>query len=444
LRRTKVFHAESHGGDIDHVCRDGQNPQGDDRPDADAHEAVRPGCQQEPGEDERRTGKSRHDEPDEADDDNDDCQRKKHSPMMPRLDAAASFRFAITLTAWTIASTVAPRTFAERGGQVAVVQHSVSFQISVVPQPDEDVVEACKYELTLLDPERRIKGMWVMFERSLDVLRYSHDVDVRTFARRHDMALLFPFHCRSKSETGGDMNVDPPRGLGRALFAGITQLAERSGHPELSSSRLILLGFSGTGSLVARLAAYAPDRVVAVIPTDPGHFDPLGMDTITLPPRVAAIPQLVLSGGADAVSGTERPYAYFRRHFDQGAPWTFVVQNRAPHCCIMNAKALILEWLDAVVVRRITRAAGDYGFIKTEPTDATDCPGQTPPIRSSWCRSPKDTWGGQNWSVTSAAVQRSQRSPQGMMPAGWLPTRAFANEWRAFVTRSEHPVTMPP
>jgi len=52
---------------------------------------------------------------------------------------------------------------------------------------------------------------------------------------------------------------------------------------------------------------------------------------------------------ADAVSGTQRPYAYFQRYFDQGASWTFVVQNRVPHCCIMNAKALILGWLDAVL-----------------------------------------------------------------------------------------------
>jgi len=39
---------------------------------------------------------------------------------------------------------------------------------------------------------------------------------------------------------------------------------------------------------------------------------------------------------------------YFQRHFDQGAPWTFVVQNMVPHCCIMNAKALILGWLEPV------------------------------------------------------------------------------------------------
>jgi hypothetical protein len=237
---------------------------------------------------------------------------------------------------------------------------------SVASQPGEDLAAACRYELTLTNASRRVQGVWVIFERSRDMLLYYQDAEVRAFARRHDLALLFPFHCRSISETGGDMNVDPAKGLGRALFAAFTQLAEILTHPELA------------------------------------------------------------------------------RHFDQGAPWTFVVQNKAPHCCIMNAKALILEWLDAVVVQRVTRASGSYGFIRTQPSDAVDCPDQSDPVRRSWCRSPKDTWGGGNWSVTTAAVERSPNAPTGMMPAGWLPTVAFAKQWVAFVTQPEHPVTLPP
>src|SRR5262249_24362124 len=160
------------------------------------------------------------------------------------------------------------------------------------------------------------------------------------FAQRHDFALMYPFHCAAKSSAmKGDMNVDPSKGLGRELFAALTQFAESSRHPELASTKIILLGFSGTGSLVGRFPEYAPDRILAVIASDPGHFDPLGMDTIILSTKATTIPQLILVGSDDAVSGTERPYAYFRKYFDQGAPWTFVVQNGTPHCCIINAKA---------------------------------------------------------------------------------------------------------
>ena len=319
-----------------------------------------------------------------------------------------------------------------------------TFETSVAPRDDEDIAEACRYEMTVMAPSRPIKGVWVIFERSLGTLQYYRDADVRALARQQDLALLFPLHCRSKSDAGGDIDVDPRRGLGRALFTALTQLAERSGHPELASAKLILLGFSGTGSLVARMTEYAPDRVIASIPTHAGHSDPVGMDTITLSQTAATIPQLILVGSADAVSGTQRPYDYFRRHFDKGAPWTFVVQNRVPHCCIMNAKALMLEWLDAVVVQRLTRATGRFGFIAAQPTDATGCPGQPDPVRTSLCLGPRDYWGGQNWSVSSASVGRRKAPPKGMMPAGWLPTDVFAQHWRSFITESQHPVTMPP
>ena len=106
------------------------------------------------------------------------------------------------------------------------------------------------------------------------------------------------------------MNVDPSKGIGRALFSALTLLARTSGDPELASAKLILLGFSGTGSLVGRLAELRRTGF-SRHSTDPGHSDPLGMDTISLSPTAAAIPQLILSGSADAVSGTQRPYAYF-------------------------------------------------------------------------------------------------------------------------------------
>jgi hypothetical protein len=96
-----------------------------------------------------------------------------------------------------------------------------------------------------------------------DMLRYYGDSDVQAFATRHGWALLLPFHCGAKSGTDGDMNMDPSKGLGRALRS------------------------------------------------------------------------------TDRITGTQRPYAYFRKYFDRGASWTFVVQNKTPHCCVINAKTLM-------------------------------------------------------------------------------------------------------
>jgi dienelactone hydrolase len=332
--------------------------------------------------------------------------------------------------------------------QPATAEPGVVLQTSVTPQAGDDLAADCRYELTVLDPAKPIKAVWVIFDRGRDMLRYYGDPDVHAFALRHDWALLLPFHCPAKSYEGrpekGEMHMDPAQGLGRALFAALTQLAERARHPELTTSPLILLGFSGTGSLVARFTGYAPERIAAVIASGPGHFEPLGMDTIDLASAASAIPQLVIAGSADAITGTSRPYAYFKRHFERGAPWTFVVQNAVPHCCIINAKALVLRWLDAVVIQRLTRARGSYGFVKTAPSTIDECPKPYPPAKPIWCSGTKDSWGGENWTVSAATVANRDEPPRGMLSAGWLPTPAFAKEWRAFVTKAKHPITSLP
>jgi hypothetical protein len=192
---------------------------------------------------------------------------------------------------------------------------------------------------------------------------------------------------------------------------------------------------------VGRFAEYSPDRVLAVIAGNPGHGDPMGVDTITLSPKAVLIPQLVLAGSDDRITGTQRPYADFRKYFDQGAPWTFVVQNKVPHCCIINAKALVLQWLDAVVVRRLTRSTGSYGFIKTRESEGGDCPKSAAPI----CVVARKTRGVARigWSVPQASTG-VRNAPLGMIAAGWLPDRKFAREWLSFVTKAAHPVTSLP
>ena len=127
------------------------------------------------------------------------------------------------------------------------------------------------------------------------------------FACWYDLALLLAFHCRGKS-TNGDINVEPAKGLGRALFAALDQLGQLSKHPELGSVDAILMGFSGAGVLVARFPEFAPERVRAVIAAGPGHHDSVGVNTISLSRKAASIPQMILAGGGDAVSGTQRPY----------------------------------------------------------------------------------------------------------------------------------------
>ena len=72
------------------------------------------------------------------------------------------------------------------------------------------------------------------------------------------------------------------------LRAALEQFHARTTRDQ-ASAKLILLGFSGTGSLVGRFAEYAPDRVLAIIAANPGH-NPLGLETIELSRKGTAIP----------------------------------------------------------------------------------------------------------------------------------------------------------
>jgi hypothetical protein len=123
-----------------------------------------------------------------------------------------------------------------------------------------------------------------------------------------------------------------------------------------------------------------------------------------------------------------------------------VMQNKTPYCCVINVKPLMMEWLEATVVRRIRPdgKANSYGFIRTAPETKEGCPNLFPPAVPIWCDGTKDAWGGENWSVTTAIVGRRQSGSEGMKPAGWLATSDFAKHWLSFIRQGEHPITSLP
>ena len=314
-----------------------------------------------------------------------------------------------------------------------------SFETAVTPLSNETFAGPCLYDLSLPAGRRAIRAVWVTFDRGQDIMKFYSDPEVVAFARQHDLALMMPHQCPAKNAPGGpkEMDMDPSHGIGRALFTALDQFARVTGHAELSSAKLILLGFSGTGALFAHFVGYAPDRIVASIPTNPGHYDPVGVDNVQLPSSALAVPELIVTGGADKISGTQRPYDYFRLYRDRGAPWAFLVQNKTPHCCVINTKALILDWLAQIIrmrrpsstkpLRKVDDSRGWMGFMRTCPSDV------------------HDDWGAPTWDVCEASIQPAgQAAPKGKIPAGWLPSLRVATEWLEFVKRPTHPTTSLP
>lgn len=169
------------------------------------------------------------------------------------------------------------------------------YRTSVTPQAGETLQDRCYYQLLLPVAERRVRSVFVIFERGWQIGNLYYDPVMVDFAASHQIGLLLAQHCRSKERE--DMDVMPEHGIGRALFTALRQFASDSHHPELDQSDLIFFSFSGGGSLVARMAGFAPGRTLAVIAYAPGQYEPLGMDTIDLPKQAFNVPQLIIANG---------------------------------------------------------------------------------------------------------------------------------------------------
>jgi len=311
------------------------------------------------------------------------------------------------------------------------------YRTYVTPTSTETMLGPCEYELTLRDASKPVSAVLVIIERGWQVGNLYFDPEVTSFAERHDLALVLARHCRAKTEGPNkeeDMDIIPEHGIGRALLQSLNQFAQQSRHPELAESKLILFSFSGGGSMVARMVAYAPDRMLAAIEYAPGHWDPIGIDTLKLPEAALSVPQFIIANGADNICGTQRPYAYFRRYHDRAA-MTFMIQNRVPHCCVMNVTYIVLLWLEDVIEQRspsattkqllpIDRRKAWQGFIELENSGVMD--GWKEPV----------------WNVVDAWTKPYGSSvPTSTQDAGWLPSKRFAEAWLTFEKTREHPIT---
>jgi dienelactone hydrolase len=311
------------------------------------------------------------------------------------------------------------------------------YRTYVKPTSAETMRGPCDYELTLRDASRPVKAVLVIIERGWQVGNLYFDPEVTSFAERHDLAIVLARHCRAKTDGPNgeeDMDIIPEHGIGRALLQSLNQFAEQSHHPELAESKLILFSFSGGGSMVARMVAYAPDRILAAVEYAPGHWEPIGIDTVKLPEAALSVPQFIIANGADNICGTQRPYAYFEQYHNR-APITFMIQNRVPHCCVMNVTQIVLLWLEDVIEQQqptaatktrapIDRGQAWLGFMQVENSGVLD------------------SWKEPVWNVVDAWIKPyGSNPPAGARDAGWLPSKRFAEAWLAFEKTREHPIT---
>ncbi len=306
-----------------------------------------------------------------------------------------------------------------------------SFHTTVAPKTGENVANPCEYELQVLNANKRIRALFVVFERGPELQHFYEESEVAVFAREHDLAMLMPMGCPA-TDHGGDIDVDPSHGLGRALLTAVDQLSVTANHPELRTAPFLLLGFSGAGALVARLVGFAPDRIATAIVSHGGQVPPLNLDTITLPDAALKTPELILVGGKDMVVGTEVAYSYFSKHWQRGAPWLFATQNDAGHFCNEDATGLILSWMKNVLDNlppsgRIDRTTGSYAYFRRKPTGELD--GGKRPLMQA---------------IDLKVEKPSDRSLGDEAPGGWLPSQEIVLNWERFTNLPDHHAAVKP
>jgi hypothetical protein len=289
--------------------------------------------------------------------------------------------------------------------------------------------------MTIAVPDKPVRAVWLTYDRGFDIMKYFDDPAVVMFARRHEMALVLAHQCPAKdppTHETGEMDMDVSRGVARSIDAALDDFGKQSGHAEIARAKLIVLGFSGMGAMFAQYVKYDPSRVLAAILANPGQGVPYGMETVNLSDEALAVPQFIIVGAIDSRGGTQRPYEYFRRHWVRGAPWTFLVQNGIPHCCVINVKALILDWLDEVIQARksssgsfdskIDMHRGWTGYIRSCSTERTD------------------SFKEHLWNACAASIKPlKSKPPADEIHAAWLPSRRVAVERLAFIQQKEHP-----
>jgi dienelactone hydrolase len=313
--------------------------------------------------------------------------------------------------------------------------HPQEFATTIVAHEDENLSENCTFKMTLPARDKPVRGVWLTYDRGFDIMKYYDDPAVVAFAQQHEIALVLAHQCPAKNPPTreiGEMDMDLSRGVARSIDAALDDFAKQSGHTEIAKAKLIVLGFSGMGAMFAQYVKYDPSRVLAAILANPGQSKPYGMETIDLSDEALAVPQFIIVGSIDSRGGTQRPYEYFRKYWMRGAPWTFLVQNGIPHCCVINVKMLILDWLDEVIQARMSSSGsfnakidthrGWTGYVRTCSTERTD------------------SFKEHLWNVCGASIKRvKSKPPADEVPAAWLPSHSLASEWLAFVQQKEHP-----
>jgi dienelactone hydrolase len=197
------------------------------------------------------------------------------------------------------------------------------------------------------------------------------------------------------------------------LFAGLNDLAEKTGHPELKHVPLCYTGMSRGGGMSMQLAELRPERTIASLP--------VCLEVGPVSNATRSIPVLTIFGEKDG-SQMAQLLEKLPAQRAESALWGIAVQWNRKHE-FGQANNLSFVFLDDVIAQRLPSE-----FIIGEPVRLREIPEKT-----GWLGDVA-TWNkdGRRPSIATYENFKSQRAQ-----ACWFPSQRAAATWQAFVSASK-------
>jgi pimeloyl-ACP methyl ester carboxylesterase len=216
------------------------------------------------------------------------------------------------------------------------------------------------------------------------------------------------------------MWCDPRNGSSTAFLKCLTDLGEKSGHPELAKLPWALWGHSGGGHWAGGMVLLHPDRVAAAwlrsgVPLLKVNAERSNIKTHTLPEAALKVPVMCNLGTKEGVTVKEGRFAgvwpsneeFFNAVRAKGGLIGVAVDPLSAHEC-GNQRYLAIPWLDACLTARLPKANG--------------LPLNPMPPETAWLASPTGT------EALPVAKWKGEA-----LKASWLPNEAIAKLWMQYV-----------
>ncbi len=272
------------------------------------------------------------------------------------------------------------------------LEHNM-FEFRMEPGPEDMFAEA-EYRIWMPEGVEKLRGIIVhQHGCGRNGLLMPWDHHWRALASKWDCALMGT-HYRQVDSCASWHN--PMNGSDSAFHTALNNLAEQSGHPELSSVPWALWGHSGGAFWVSRMLQLYPEKIVAVVARSGGWK--------INNPASFEVPLLFNYGRS------ERPrlngLTYYPGGREENAPWLLAPDPVTGHEC-GNSRLLAIPFFDACFKLRLP--SEEHQVLRKIDME--------------------NSWLGDPGSFEIAKKKGFTRDPLSMV---WLPDGEFARRWQEY------------